>query len=475
MKRLIAAVMALMMLCTCAMAESYDGLTEKARLQMERGSGLKGSFTLTAEGEGEWLAAAKALNGADIQVRNIRNGSVYECLLYVAQGENQLAETTLYIGDDYATLTSALLPEVAVQLQAGEQLMHMLFSGDVAESVPTWYSGALNIAGVDKTVWVNEWEKALAPYMNDLEVWMLSYSATPEMTEEDGHTIMHMRYDIPAEAVKAQIISMIEKMTADETLKALMAAQLTEEQLATYFSAQMVPFYKAAVNLLPLQGSIVMERAITTLGENLSASITLPLPPSKAGWKTLRIAEENNTVTCTAAGEDRNVQLSWQNNPEGTNEVIWRDIPAEPTEENKATSLRIALNKMSEKTQDEDGRAHEKIDWTLEIADDLSHLDADDATCAYYAVTDPLKVTLALHMSSKNSNSSPTTIEISASVTKPDGVLTVAGQLKTSSPWVVGAANVPADALDLMTMDSDALSKLAEDYVAALAKALSVQ
>ena len=54
MKRLIACLLAAVMLLGTAMAAEEYTLSEKIGLQMEDGSGLKGSMTISATGEADW-------------------------------------------------------------------------------------------------------------------------------------------------------------------------------------------------------------------------------------------------------------------------------------------------------------------------------------------------------------------------------------------------------------------------------------
>ena len=461
MKRLTAVLLALLMMCQCAFAVEAHSLSEKISLQMGDGSGMKGSFTLSAEGDAEWAQKIAAVAGNDFQIRCIRSGEGYLLEIYAAEGDDKHALTTVYITDGGATLKSELLPDMEVSFPVDAVIIDLITG--YAGSNPTWYGAALNVGGVHDDVWASEWQTVLEPYYTNLEVWMNSYAAAPVVTTENGHTVMTLRYEIPAKAIPEMMISIVEKVLNDQTLMALVTAQMTDEQKALYLSPDMLYHYQNIIRALPFEGSLVIERKMTTMGDVLYSSITLPLAFGGNGWKSLRIEDAMGAYTFTLVTEDGEAVLA-MTAPEKTDAgdkriVTYRNIPYELSEENKAVSLRAVVVTSYETRTDEDTRGHEITGFDITVEEDLSHLAADAPERAFYEKVDTTALAFTLHLHSKNANTSPTTAALDFTYKAGGSSVTFSGQLKTTSPWMAGVYKPGA---------ADALADMAEDELHAL-------
>lgn len=479
MKRMIACLLAVIMLLPAAYASAADAytLSEKIGLQMNDGSGLKGNVTLSASGEADWAKAIASVAAGDYQLRAIKNGAGYLCELYAADGDARKAVTSLYLADGSVQATSELLPGIPLTLATDSALLEMVF-GDSKADNPTWYSAAANMLGIEEVEWNEAWEAALAPYYTDIEVWMLTYSAPPVIREdENGETILEMRYEIPADAIGTQILSLLTKAVQDEALMTLLRGQMSEEQLSTYLSAERLYHYENVLKALPLKGSILLARKVTTLGVDLQSRITLPLTENEDGWQTLTIQDTAGDLVFTAASATRTVELSFAKTGKEAGSlttVTWKDIPAALSADSMATSWKLTVDKAFETRTDDDTRAHEITTWTIDLQQDLSHLAEDDAARGVYAPVDAISGTVVLHLSSKNSNSSPTTAAFDVNCTIGDNALTVSGQVKTAAPWVVANWKT-VEGEEITVMQESRRNELLDTFVKNALDALSAK
>lgn len=461
MKKLTAVLLALLMLCQCAFAQEAHSLSEKISLQMGDGSGMKGSFTLSAEGDAEWAKTIAAIAGNDFQIRCIKSGEGYLCEIYAAEGENKNALTTVYITDDGATLTSELLPDTAVSFPVNAGMIDLLTG--YAGSNPTWYGAALNICGVHDDVWASEWQAVLEPYYTNLEVWMNSYAAAPVVNTENGQTVMTLRYEIPGKAIPDMILTIVNSVLQDQKLMALLTAQMTDEQKALYLSPDMFYHYENIIRALPIEGSLIIERTMTTMGDVLYSSVTLPLAFGGNGWKSVRIEEALGAYTVTLVTEEGEtvIDVTAPEMAEGgeTRIVTYRFVPVQLNEENKAVSIRAVVVAGYETRTDEDTRGHEITSLQLTVEEDLSHLEPDAPERAFYETVETRTLAFTLHLHSKNANTSPTTAALDFAYASGGSSMTFSGQIKTTSPWIAGVYK---------SVESTALADMTEEELNAL-------
>lgn len=454
MKRLTAVLLALLMMCQCAFAaEEADSLTEKISLQMGDGSGMKGSFSLKAEGDAEWAKTIAATADNDYQIRCIKSGDGYLLEVYAAEGEDKQALTRIYITDEGTFLSSVLLPDTELLLPAGTGMLDMMTGAGSPN--PSWYGAALNMAGIEDDVWNTQWQDALAPYFTNIEVWMTSYGAAPVVTEEDGQTVMILRYEIPAKAIPDMMVSLLSSMLKDQTLMTLLTGQMTPEQQAVYLAPELLYHYENIIRSLPWEGSIIIERKMTPMGDVLYSSMTFPLMPGEHGWKTVRIEEALGACAFTLTGDEGELSLDITA-PEAVDGgdkriVTYHSVPAVPSEENKAVSWRATVVSKYETHTDDDTRGHEMTTFDVTVEEDLSHLAADAPERAFYEKVETKRLTFTLHLHSKNANTSPTTAALDFTYTEGGSSVTFSGQIKTTSPWLPGAykSDAPKAIIDM--------------------------
>lgn len=449
MKRFLCLMLCLAMtvMCVGAHAEDEYSLTEKLQRQIEFGNGVKGAVVLNASGESEWIKALAQLNDTDIQIRAIKaqDSDQFQLYLYVLDGETQLALTRLYGDDQDLYLNSELLPALTLGYHTGGSMVESLMPK--AENA-SWYSAALELLTIPETTWAQTWRPMLETYYADLELWLMDYAADPEVNQRaDGDTLMTVRYEIPADAVKNQIKALVQKALNDAELMNQLGALVSAEQQWTYLMAGLMYYYEAAIDAMNLEGDVVLERDLSTMGETVATAIQLPLPAS-TGWRMLVVEQSETGTSVSLAGENTNIMLEMETmtatalsaNFSGMLRVV-------PEEEGQETAVAFKLSKASSNTVDDDTREHDVTNWKLELSPAKDDQGKD---------FEPVTLTLMTHLHSKSAKRNATTLEVTASFAQGADQLSVAGSIKTASPWVL-------DQLD--SAGAEDVSAMTESYL----------
>lgn len=433
MKKLISLVLAgiLALFATTAFAVEYT-LPEKLQRQIEFGNGLKGTLQITVEGDGEWVKLLSPMNGAAIQLRGIHKDDSFQYQAYALNGEEQVGLTQLYGDSQTAYLRSELLPDTLLSLSTGGDVINKLLGGGADEN-PAWYSAAMNLLTVPATSWEEKWVPVLDKYDNMMEMWLNEYAAEPVVNrEKNSASIMTISYDIPMEAIKAQTKALLEQFLQDEELLMLLRAQLTPAQQAVYLNANLMYYYEQAIDRLELNGTVTLEREMTTKGEMNSATITLPLPENDDGWEQVTLEQQKDTNIVTLDGGKASIVLSLEKTFSTAESAAYngslRIVPAE--EEAQALAVAFTATSIHSNTVDDDTRRHDVTTWGISIKPEE---DAQENAISF----EPISLEVRIHLHSKQANLNATTLAIDCTAQLPGGTADVAFEIKTASPWVL--------------------------------------
>ena len=100
-----------------------------------------------------------------------------------------------------------------LRFSAAESILQQLLAqGDGVN--PQWYTIALGLIQVDEEEWTANWETALAPYEQAIEMWLNGYATAPTVIrQEDGETRMQVNYEIPASAAKDEAAALVRSLS----------------------------------------------------------------------------------------------------------------------------------------------------------------------------------------------------------------------------------------------------------------------
>ncbi len=327
-KRLTPLVLALLMLCSVALASEYTPLDEKLKLQVRNGSGLTATLSFEASSGAQMSAVDTATNamlgallpGSSIEVRSLRalfgaNKGREELRLTLKKG-GQDAGTVVYVADSaVATLASSLIGTTVLAFGRGDTTLGGLLNSDA-----TAWPGIEPLLMVLNTA-DNDWRKgadaALDRYAAKVSVWMQGFTKVSTAKDAQDRTFTRTTVSIPAAAVKAQVKQLLMDLYADTELIALLQQRLSAKQAAAYLDRNMMNAFFTALDALPLSRDVAMERVFDATGAISESSVVLPL----GGFRGIDVLETSYTATDALSG-NTTVKLHFVA-PAGTPAPVW--------------------------------------------------------------------------------------------------------------------------------------------------------
>lgn len=424
----LALCMALVFASATALAAEYT-LAEKWQRQVAFGNGVKGTINLSVSGEAEWAQLLTPLNGAEIEVRAIQKDGRKQYRLYAVKGEDMVGLTRLFSQDNELYLVSDLLPDVILRLSTGGDLINLLTGGKQGDA-PNWYSAALSLMEIPETTWAEKWAPVLARYEKELELWLESFASAPSVKRDGDTATVLARYDIPAEGLKAQMKALWQEMLTDAELQELMQGQLTPEQQQAYLNPSLQGYYDGLIDGLKLDDGVVLEREMTTKGEVVASTVTLPLDRMPGGWTALKLLQHEKETTLRLEGDESSLSLTLSQTVTTANSTAWSGMLRYEDGNDLPLAVDFTLVKIATTSVDADSRSHQVTSWSLKAEQ------SQDAGAECRAFQ-PFAADLLIHMNSRNAQINPVNLEIGLTVKLEQADMEAKVSLTTHSPWVL--------------------------------------
>lgn len=431
MKRLLSLVLCLMLACTYALAETADTLQKKFNRQLTGGNGIRGYVSITASGVAEWLSTLLPFTATDIQIRAIgeKQGEMSESItddddwqirFYAKDSQDKEVGTTWLYGDPSGVyFQSELLPDTVLTVPVEQvNLLYQLMRGDYADlffafdpmgmtengakgNVPA-YQAVANMLGIPADEWEEKWFPVVEKYFLHLDLWLAGYGEPFAVNSESGALTMAASYQIPAEDLKAQAKYVIGQMLYDNDLMTLLLPYVTMEQRMTYLNPNMVYFYEACIDALPLEGDIILFREMSALGEIVSAKVSLPIPQLPqtltapinaavqalfglsdadvmAGMNRLEITQEGSVHGIAFSGEKCTLSITADvSAPDADTTAYDGSIRIVPVSEGEAVAADFTATASHKIYQDEKYLDHDTIAFTFAVENAAEVLAADE-------------------------------------------------------------------------------------------------
>ncbi|MBQ2954810.1 MAG: hypothetical protein IJE07_14865 [Clostridia bacterium] len=489
MKRILCILLCLMLAAPAALAEDYSPTRLFRQQFITGGNGLRGTVSVTASGVAEWLDLLLPFTAAKVQVRIIGEQQAgksdlvpddddWQMKLWVkdAQG-NQQGLTYVYGTPEGIFLSSELLPgefltlpvknvNLPYQVSDGETLallnaFNPLQLPDAAQSgnVTAW-SALGELFAIDSADWAAEWTPVLTKYETLVDMWLADYATPTVVTGNGGRTTLRASYEIPAEALKAEAKYLLGLMMNDVELLTLAMPYLTDEQCSLYLNPAMLWFYEYCIDVAPLQGSILLERETTMLGETTAMNISLPLlslpqeltaPLSAMLQQAFTLPYDDalagvDRISIRQAGEELSISLS---SPQYTVTTIVSGAAAEESSaysgflritpavdsEQPPLSAAFAYSASHTITEDEEYNTLEAFAWSLNVTPDMSLAEPEDAFHSTYIEFAPLSFEAKVTYTKRDKVNSPVQLAIQLAATLPDAELALTASLKVAERW----------------------------------------
>lgn len=527
MKRFLCILICLMLVVPAAMAESYTPTKLFRQQFITGGNGLRGTVSLTASGVAEWVELLLPFTASDLQVRIIgeKQGAEtslvsddddWQMKLYAkdAQGE-QKAVTWLYGGPEAVYLQSELLPDTLLTLPVkGVHIPYQLTDGDLTglltgfdplsllrgdqEGNATAYSALSELTQMSEEEWAEKWEPVLEKYYTMLDMWLAEYASATVVSGSVGSMTMRTSYDIPAEDVKAEAKALIGQMVYDYDLQNLLAPYFTAEQRSLYLNPALVYFYEFCIDAVPLQGSIILEREMSAMGETISMNVSMPLPqlpaeltaplgemlaemfalPCKdifAGLERISISQSGGDVSLSVSSPQRTISFIIDESAENAETVHWegfvRITPAVSSDE-PPLSAAFTYKSSRKLWEDEEYNTHEDFSWLLSVAPDLSLMEEDDPFRSRYVDFPALSLSAEIGYIKSYKANAPVQLTIEAHAVLPEAEVGLSASLKVAERWEHEAMPT-SGAENLMTMSAERIEAVRSTIITNAVKTMS--
>ena len=459
-------------------AGAESELLYKLQRQLDAGSGLKGTVT---------VSGVTGLEGLTLDAQYIQQKTQSELSMSLKNAGSELAGLAVYHQDGALALDLGLASGKLYSLQKGwESLLSRLAAGDTAGWQTPWQSALLAILSSNSEEEDAKLAQAAAPYFTKIDLWMQGFAEPPLMEKDPGGaSVIKASFRIPSAAFKAELKQLLVDLLSDKTLLPLLWARMTPEQANLYLNPALQAFYFTAVDALPLQGDITMLRRVTTMGQVLETSLSLPLN-GKAG-ETKQISITNKTLVegelldCTLTTGDGTLQFTVleaaASQPDHmTYSGMVRYLPAEipnwqvdantPQYAGNALSVTYQASYVTKLSTDADGKSNESYTLDISLAPDWSHLSqpVTDEVKAQYVLTEPVQITASATILSAKARNASTSLQAQLRVVSGANDWSFSGQFKTTPPWTFQAVDMAA-AEKLESLDTNQLNALLTEFL----------
>ncbi len=437
-KALSVIIMLIVLLTGTCHAASYT-LQEKMYNQLTIGSGLKGTFNVTAEGEKFSTPFLNAVTDAEWLLRGIRSGS--DLHYYVFQSneqDEQSAFTELYRKDGTYYLKSDMVEGKILSFPVLSQYLGSLFpAGGENGSSSSFIS---QIISLPENTRKEKWDPVLQRYQNELEMWLAGFTVNASTVKlENNLSAIDFSYEIPTESINAEILSLFGKIMSDPEATALLDTVMTADEKKIYLNPNLLWFYAEALQSLRIDQPVRMLKRVSTIGDVIKFRLELPLDERTTGYRSvcLEMVGQLTLITLVKTGETLLVGFpsAEKLKMSAFEQSFWfARVNSDPEKTKDNRAIRIDVKKSND-TYEKDEKTHETDRYDITVTQDTGYL-PEDTDLSLLPAYDPIRAAVELHYSSKYAQNSATTLEVSAEIRQADSLLKISGKLKTAAPWL---------------------------------------
>ena len=455
MKKSLFAVIALILImtvCTCQAAD-YT-LPEKMYNQLAIGSGLKGSFSITSEGDTLEIPFLKnildtrfikTVSDAEYKIRGIASGKDLHYYIFQSNDQDQQnALSELYQKDGICYFRSDMVQGKILQFPTKEDFLKSVIPAGGENINPAQFIS--NILSVSENEQKDRWDPVLTRYQNELEMWLAGFAVDAETVKLDsGSSALDFTYEIPMDEVYKQIITLFGEFASDPEINTLLDSIMTAEEKALYLNANLLYYYQDTLNSFDMSRILKMKKRVSAVGEVLSFGLELPLDEHSTGYNLLCVDSISGLTVYTLRNQEQVMQLGIPEKTDIQNTSAEKDIwiakvftDSSRREAENNFSVRINIKKTNstyKKGEGDSAKNHEEDLYEVMIENNASYLPADiDLTVI--PEFDTITANVNLHYSSQYAQNKATTLEIQANVKQGDTQLQIQGKVNTAAPWI---------------------------------------
>ncbi len=469
MKKWICGLMVLCMLMSTACAESLLGsytLLEKFINQAEK-NGIAANMRFRVEGDGDWAKLLAPMSDVTWLIRTTvepGDGTRSQYSLSASVNDETCAETVVTRMGDTMYLSSTALMNTVYSMPFRGDLLTSLTSAERGTN-PTFYSGLLRMLAVGESNRQEKWEPALKSVSQALELWLDSYSQTPQIEQTGSESLLVVGYAVPAADLKAEMKELLALAFSEEDLMKMLYTMMEGEQGSIYLSEGYLWYYQRLLDQLPLEGNIIIQRKTTTMGAERGLYLQLPLMPNSWGFTSLTMEKNLDVQTWTLQGEGRVITLVIDQYSDQNGSITVRGSFRYQQTEGMNIAASYLLRSVATESVDEDGLHHEKTTYGLEINCDKAPVADDDPAYHTYLTFDQIQLRASTDFYSTNNQNDYTKLDIRLTGTLPGGTLSsFVARLQTRAQSSIDAVDTSA-AVDISRMTDEERGEIWNDLI----------
>ena len=438
-KALIFLLVSLLLGCgiNTSFAATYT-LPEKLSNQLSIGSGLKGTFTITAEGDLAKEPFLKAIAGAEFSVRGMV--SEHDLHYYIFQAdaaETQTGKTELNRKDGVYYLRSDMVQGTILTFPTWDRYLDSLLPAHGEN--PSFASALIEYLSQPQSDRESKWEPTWTRYERILEMWLADFTMQADVVKRnDGTTALNFSYEIPGEAIRNRIIALFDAFGSDPELLAQLDTVMTAEQKAVYANSQLGYYYSELLDKMDWSRSVKLNKQVSSLGEVYSSSLSLPLDQKLTGYSDLFIEDRDGMTAYTLRSDTAVLSYACPNVDtkaqefEGT--YYFKHLSAGNTKGGLEgnLSLKASVTKTTKLYEDEEERSHQEEQYHIV----LEAVEDEDTAAFGLPAFDKADLDIGVHYYSKYAQNSATSMEINALWQQGASTLRATGTFKTAAPWL---------------------------------------
>ncbi len=478
MKKALCLILSILMVLSCAAAAFADSvytLPEKMQKQLQVGSGLKGSFVIHGHVNPEKHPLINALANTEFEIRGIRSGEdLYYYIYQPGENDTLAARTELYRSGKSLYLRSDMLDASAYLLPGVGHIADAYLHAEGEN--PSVFSDLLRILLEGK---INSNEAVNTELLEkQLEDWINMFPSERTIQSSENSTPRLVQvFTIPMESMYNMVTDLIKLIARTDTAMKVLRSFLTGEQITTYFTPDLTYYYKEAMDALDLEGNIVFSRTVSTMGEVLESSLSLPMSEKMTGFTSLVIRNDESRMNLQLTGKNGLlfVEAPLHFDPKAElfeEEFRFVRVYGEETEkENLSLLIRAKKDHAAYADPEDESLTHETDRYTVRITRDTAML-PDGISEDRIPDFDETEAALEIHYFSKLKPSSKTTAEFTFSVKQGVYDLDATGSVNTDAPWTFTPFDV-SSAADLSLCTKEDIKNLRDAWISKAEAALS--
>ncbi len=443
MKRLLIILISLMMaLAACTAQAATYTLPEKMYYQLAIGSGLKGVFRITTDGEKFDTPFLRVITDAEFSIRGILSGGDLHYYAFQQKSEDQQAAVSeLYRKDGTYYFRSDMVQGKVLALPTLGQFLDAFFPAKGENTPATPFIS--KILSLPEAEFKTSWEPVMNRYQNKLELWLSAFTVDAQSVKMDnGLSAIDFTYVIPMEKVHERIIEMFSEITADSEATELLGSVMSDEEKKLYLNPNLLYFYEQVLKTLTNNEPVRMSKRVSAMGEVQRFKLELPMDVRTTGYESVSIENNEQATVYTLKKPDElivaavpSIEELKAQSYEKTLWFAWIRRTDSADEQKNNFSVRADITKTHEEHSDNEDKGHETNHYLIRIVPDSSIL-PEGTDLSLLPEGQAIDVDLDLHYSSKYAQNNSTLLEIEADIREGASSMKISGKLKTSSQWL---------------------------------------